>query len=182
MKNKCITDFQLMEGEELKNLALLEYEDLGLPKVYLSNNLKDYFVSTSTYTIIGYFDSEAFEFVYQSQIAYENFFNHVAYCYKGKMVTVIAYNQDLSRKIYSGADMFLMPSKFEPCGLGQMIAMRYGTLPLVRETGGLKDTVIPYNEYENIGDGFSFHDYNADDMLYADKLSKKLRSSLSKDT
>ena len=81
-----ITYRALQEGEELKNLALLEYEDLGLPKVYLSNNLKDYFVSTSTYTIIGYFDSEAFEFVYQSQIAYENFLTEMVQYSAGNVI------------------------------------------------------------------------------------------------
>ncbi len=98
----------------------------------------------------------------KGEIGYENFFNHIAYCYKGKCVSIIAYNQDLSRKIYSGADLFLMPSKMEPCGLSQMIASRYGTVPIVRETGGLNDSI---KAGEN-GNGFTFHDYNAHDMLY----------------
>jgi starch synthase len=72
----------------------------------------------------------------------------------------------LAQKIYAGSDLFLMPSQFEPCGIGQLIALRYGTLPLVRETGGLKDTVIPYNEFTGEGNGFSFANYNAYEMLY----------------
>ena len=84
--------------------------------------------------------------------------------YKGKCVTIIAYNQDLSRKIYSGADIFLMPSKMEPCGLSQMIASRYGTVPVVRETGGLNDSIKAYTGV--VGNGFTFKDYNAQDMLY----------------
>ena len=99
----------------------------------------------------------------KGEIAYENFFNHIAASYKGKCVTVIAFNQDLSRKIYSGADIFLMPSKAEPCGLSQMIASRYGTVAVVRETGGLNDSIKAYG---NGGNGFTFHDYNAHDMLY----------------
>ena len=96
--------------------------------------------------------------------AYENFFIDVAHAYKGKCATIIAYNQDMSRKIYSGADLFLMPSKAEPCGLSQMIASRYGTVPIVRETGGLNDSIKAYTGV--VGNGFTFHDYNAHDMLY----------------
>ena len=100
----------------------------------------------------------------KGEIAYENYFNHVANTYKGKCVSIIAYNQDLSRKIYSGSDIFLMPSKMEPCGLSQMIASRYGTVPVVRETGGLNDSIKAYTGV--VGNGFTFHDYNAHDMLY----------------
>ena len=100
----------------------------------------------------------------KGETGYENFFIDLANRYKGKCATVIAYNQDLSRKIYSGADLFLMPSKMEPCGLSQMIASRYGTVPIVRETGGLNDSIKAY--VGNAGNGFTFHDYNAYDMLY----------------
>ena len=100
----------------------------------------------------------------KGEIAYENFFTHTAYCYRGKCAAIIAYNQDLSRKIYSGADIFLMPSKTEPCGLSQMIASRYGTVPVVRETGGLNDSIKAYTG--DAGNGFTFRDYNAHDMLY----------------
>lgn len=84
--------------------------------------------------------------------------------YPGTMAARIEFDPALSQRMYSAADMFLMPSKFEPCGLSQIIAMRYGTLPIVRETGGLKDTVIPYNEFTGEGTGFSFSNFNGDEM------------------
>ncbi len=95
--------------------------------------------------------------------SYEAYFSELARRYQGKVATVITFNSDLSRKIYSGADLFLMPSKSEPCGLSQMIASRYGTVAIVRETGGLRDSITPYGAG---GNGFTFHDYNAHDMLY----------------
>ena len=84
--------------------------------------------------------------------------------YPGTMAVRIEFDPALSQRMYAAADMFLMPSKFEPCGLSQIIAMRYGTLPIVRETGGLKDTVIPYNEFTGEGTGFSFSNFNGDEM------------------
>ena len=84
---------------------------------------------------------------------------------KGKIAFYKGYNDSLAHRIYGACDLFLMPSLFEPCGISQLISMRYGTLPLVRETGGLKDTVTPYNEFEKTGNGFSFANYNSDEML-----------------
>lgn len=84
--------------------------------------------------------------------------------YPGTMAARIEFDPALSQRMYAAADMFLMPSKFEPCGLSQIIAMRYGTLPIVRETGGLKDTVQPYNEFTGEGTGFSFSNFNGDEM------------------
>lgn len=102
---------------------------------------------------------------------YENMFRHFAWKYQGKVSANIFYSEALSHKIYAASDAFLMPSLFEPCGLSQLMSLRYGTLPIVRETGGLKDTVQPYNEYESTGTGFSFTNYNAHEMyntlLYA---------------
>ena len=86
--------------------------------------------------------------------------------YPGKVSANITFNSELAQKIYAGADIFLMPSQSEPCGLSQMIAMRYGTIPVVRETGGLKDTVLPYISWEGKGTGFTFANYNAHDMLH----------------
>ena len=85
---------------------------------------------------------------------YEDFFKWKERQYPGRVCSYIGFNQPLSIEIYSGSDIFLMPSIFEPCGLSQMIAMRYSCVPIVRETGGLKDTVTPYNEYTGEGDGF----------------------------
>ena len=96
---------------------------------------------------------------------YENMFRHFDWKYHGKVSAQIYYDEKMSHRIYASADAFLMPSLFEPCGLSQLMSLRYGTLPIVRETGGLKDTVVPYNEYEGTGTGFSFRNYNAHEML-----------------
>ncbi len=98
---------------------------------------------------------------------YENMLRYYQDKYPGKVRALIEFNVGLSHQIYAGSDLFLMPSLFEPCGLGQQIALRYGTLPIVRETGGLKDTVEPYNVYTDEGNGFSFANYNAHEMLTA---------------
>lgn len=95
---------------------------------------------------------------------YENMFRHFAWKYPDKVSANIYYSEAISHKIYAASDAFLMPSLFEPCGLSQLMSLRYGTLPIVRETGGLKDTVIPYNEFEGTGTGFSFKNYNAHEM------------------
>ena len=102
---------------------------------------------------------------------YEGMFHYFQNKYPDKLSAYIGYSEEKAHEIYAACDAFLMPSLFEPCGLSQMMAMRYGTLPIVRETGGLKDTVEPYNEYENKGTGFSFADYNAHDMLHVIKYA-----------
>lgn len=96
---------------------------------------------------------------------YENMFRHFTWKYENQVAVSLNYSEELAHQIYAGADAFLMPSLFEPCGLSQLMGMRYGTLPMVRETGGLRDTVIPYNEYEQTGNGFSFANYNAHEMF-----------------
>lgn len=96
---------------------------------------------------------------------YENAFRHFEWKYPDRLSANIFYSEDLARKIYASCDAFLMPSLFEPCGLSQLIALRYGTVPIVRETGGLKDTVEPYNEFENTGVGFSFKNFNGEELL-----------------
>ncbi len=96
---------------------------------------------------------------------YMDFFEYYASAYPGKIAARTRFDSALASRIYAGADMFLMPSMFEPCGLSQIIAMRYGTVPIVRETGGLKDTVKPYNKYTGEGNGFSFANFNAHEML-----------------
>lgn len=91
---------------------------------------------------------------------YENMFKHLAYLYPGRVSSNITFNEQLSHRIYAASDVFLMPSMFEPCGLGQLMAMKYGSVPVVRKTGGLKDTVIHYNEVDKTGTGFEFEDYS----------------------
>ena len=103
---------------------------------------------------------------------YENMFRHYDWKYHDRVSAQIYYSNELSHKIYAGCDAFLMPSLFEPCGLSQLMALRYGTVPIVRETGGLKDTVEPYNEYESTGTGFSFANYNAHEMLSSIQYAK----------
>ncbi|MBD5560435.1 MAG: glycogen synthase GlgA [Clostridia bacterium] len=97
---------------------------------------------------------------------YQDYFNYIAAKYPGNSGIYIGYNDQLARRIYAGSDFILMPSLFEPCGLSQMLAQAYGALPIVRETGGLADTVQPYNIYTGEGNGFSFANYNAHDMLH----------------
>ncbi|MGL4338274.1 MAG: glycogen/starch synthase [Turicibacter sp.] len=119
---------------------------------------------------------EMFEEIIQSNVQfvilgdgdkkYTSFFRKMAHKYPDKVSANIGFNAYNSNMIYAGSDMFLMPSRYEPCGLSQMIALKYGTIPIVRETGGLKDTVMPYNEFTQYGNGFSFAHYNAHDMLF----------------
>ena len=119
-------------------------------------------------------DAVQFVILGTGEAQYENMFRHFAWKYDKKVSANIYYSEPLSHKIYAGCDAFLMPSLFEPCGLSQLMSLRYGTLPIVRETGGLKDTVQPYNEYEGTGTGFSFTNYNAHEMLgtvrYAERI------------
>ena len=97
---------------------------------------------------------------------YVNLFSWAEQQYPGRVAARFQMDHQLAHRIYAGADMFLMPSQFEPCGLSQMIALRYGCVPIVRETGGLRDTVLSYNHYNNAGNGFTFFNYNAHDMLF----------------
>ncbi len=105
---------------------------------------------------------------------YEDWFKGLAWRFPHKVSANIRFSNELAQRIYAGADIFLMPSNYEPCGIGQIVAMRYGTIPVVRETGGLKDTVQQYDKYTQTGNGFVFSDYNAHEMMYA--LKKALGS------
>ena len=138
------------------------------------------------------FENVAFVLLGSGDEQYESFFKYIAGKYPDKTAICLGYSDELAHRIYAGSDFFLMPSMFEPCGISQMIAQRYGTLPIVRETGGLKDTVLPYNIYTQEGNGFSFANYNAHDMLntiwfaltvYQDKgnLSKLVASAMAVD-
>ncbi len=105
---------------------------------------------------------------------YENMFRHFAWKYPNKVSANIYYSEAMSHKIYGSCDAFLMPSLFEPCGLSQLMSLRFGTLPIVRETGGLKDTVEPYNEYDKSGTGFSFCNYNAHEMMATIRYAQRI--------
>lgn len=105
---------------------------------------------------------------------YENMFRYFDWKYDNKVSANIYYSEDMSHKIYAACDAFLMPSLFEPCGLSQLMSLRYGTIPIVRETGGLRDTVQPYNQFESTGTGFSFSNYNAHEMLDAVRYAEQV--------
>lgn len=105
----------------------------------------------------------------KGDVDYENFFKYIEGRYNGKCRALIAFNKDMASKIYSGSDIFLMPSKQEPCGLSQMIACRYASVPVVRRTGGLADSIVPFNNDREKGNGFAFTNYNAHEMLYVIK-------------
>ncbi|GCD09775.1 glycogen synthase GlgA [Clostridium tagluense] len=96
---------------------------------------------------------------------YEDIFQYYASIYPSRISTNIVFDEVLAQKIYAASDIFLMPSLFEPCGIGQLIALKYGSIPIVRETGGLKDTIIPYNKYTGTGNGFSFENYSSDELM-----------------
>ena len=105
---------------------------------------------------------------------YVDLFGWAQWKYAGRLAACFQMNHGLAHRIYAGCDLFLMPSMFEPCGLSQLISLRYGTLPIVRETGGLRDTVLAYNEFTGDGNGFSFFNYNAHDMLYVIERATEL--------
>jgi starch synthase len=105
---------------------------------------------------------------------YEDMFKYYQGIHPAKVSANIYYSDDLSHKMYAACDAMLVPSRFEPCGLTQLMALRYGTLPIVRETGGLKDTVQPYNEFDGTGTGFSFANYDAFELLNTINYSKRI--------
>ena len=105
---------------------------------------------------------------------FENFMRAAEYRYKGRLCAYIGYSEELSHLVYAASDFFLMPSRFEPCGLSQMISMRYGTVPVVRQTGGLADSVEPYNRYTGEGTGFGFLNFNAHELLFTTQEACRL--------
>ena len=112
---------------------------------------------------------------------YEHLFRHFAWKYNDRVSANIFYSDEKAHKIYAACDSFLMPSLFEPCGLSQLISLRYGTVPIIRETGGLRDTIEPYNEFESTGTGFSFCNYNAHEMLSAIRYAKSVYHNKKRD-
>ena len=194
-KNYSVDD---LEGKEENKIRLQEMLGLpvnpNIPMIAMVTRLADHkgldLVASVLYEIL----SEDVQFVVlgTGSWEYEDMFRKAHESYPQKVSVNLTFNTDLAQKIYAGADLFLMPSKNEPCGLSQMISMRYGTLPIVRETGGLKDTVEPYNEFTGEGTGFSFHDYSAQDMLHVirnalntfyekDAWTKLMKNAMSKD-
>lgn len=171
VKQYSVEDFR---KEKIKNKRALQ-EELGLNQddktmmIGLISRLTD----QKGLDLIAYVmdelcqDNIQFVVLGTGEDRYENMFRHFAWKYPGKVSANIYYSEALSHKVYAACDAFLMPSLFEPCGLSQLMSLRYGTIPVVRETGGLKDTVQPYNEYEKTGTGFSFANYNAHEMLNA---------------
>lgn len=167
--------------EKVKNKVALQ-EELGLevnPKTMMIGMVSR-LTDQKGFDLVAYMMDEMCQDNIQlvvlgtGEAQYENMFRHFAWKYGKKVSANIYYSEAMSHKVYAASDAFLMPSLFEPCGLSQLMSLRYGTVPIVRETGGLKDTVWPYNEYEGTGTGFSFRNYNAHEMLgtvrYAEQI------------
>ena len=150
---------------ELQKLANLP-EDSSIPIVSMVSRL----ASHKGFDLVKYIIPEILSFGVQfvllgtGEKEIEDYFKDLQYKYPNQVKVFFEFNKDLSKKIYAGSDIFLMPSKSEPCGLAQMISSRYGTVPVVRETGGLYDTIKPYNKYTDEGNGFTFANYNAHEM------------------
>lgn len=167
--------------EKIKNKIALQ-EELGLNKDHrtMMIGIVSRLTDQKGFDLIEYVleelcqDSIQIVILGTGEEQYENMFRHFAWRYGDKVSANIFYSEPMSHKVYASCDAFLMPSLFEPCGLSQLMSLRYGTVPIVRETGGLKDTVEPYNEYERTGTGFSFSNYNAHEMLdtirYAERI------------
>ncbi|MCR5848402.1 MAG: glycogen synthase GlgA [Lachnospiraceae bacterium] len=174
-------NIQNFRKEKIKNKRKLQH-DLGLEEndkimmIGIVSRLTD----QKGFDLIAYIMDELCQDAVQIVVLgtgeeqYENMFRHFDWKYNNKVSANIYYSESMSHKIYASCDAFLMPSLFEPCGLSQLMALRYGTIPIVRETGGLKDTVEPYNEYESTGTGFSFVNYNAHEMLATIRYAEKV--------
>ena len=172
---------QNFRKEKIKNKRKLQ-QDLGLEEndkmmmIGIVSRLTD----QKGFDLIAYIMDELCQDAVQIVVLgtgdeqYENMFRHFDWKYNNKVSANIYYSESMSHRIYASCDAFLMPSLFEPCGLSQLMALRYGTIPIVRETGGLKDTVVPYNEYESVGTGFSFVNYNAHEMLNTIRYAEKI--------
>ncbi len=178
VSNYTIDNFRT---EKVKNKTALQ-EQLGLPvdpnayMIGIISRLTDQKGLDLVDRIMNNICTDGTQFVVlgTGDRRYEDMFRYYKGIHPAKISDNIYFSDELSHKMYAGCDAILVPSRFEPCGLTQLMALRYGSLPIVRETGGLKDTVIPYNEYENSGTGFSFTNYNAEDLLNTINYSKKV--------
>lgn len=162
-----------LDGKALNKEALQRYFDLPEKKDVPVIGMVTRLVATKGLDLVRYILDELLQEDIQVVVLgtgedeYENMFRHFQWRYPDKLSAHIYFNEGESHLVYGGSDIFLMPSLAEPCGISQLIAMRYGTLPIVREVGGLKDTVAPYNRFTGEGTGFSFSNYNAHELLYS---------------
>ena len=167
--NYDVTDFKT--GKKKNKTALQKQLGLDVDEKVMMVGIVSRLTDQKGFDLIQYLFEEMlgdyvqFVILGTGEWKYEDTFKYFAGRFPGKVSANIFYSEELSRRIYAASDAFLMPSLFEPCGLSQLIALRYGSVPVVRETGGLKDTVQAYNEYENTGNGFSFANYNAHEMM-----------------
>lgn len=173
-------DSRTLESKIENKLAFQKEIGLKVSKDMLMIGIISRLVDMKGLDLIEHVIHEIFELNIQMVVLgkgdthFENMFKYYAQRFPDRMRVFVEFNTPLAQRIYAGSDLFLMPSKIEPCGLGQIIALRYGTLPLVRETGGLRDTVIPYNEYTGDGNGFGFEHYNAHEMLFTLQKASEL--------
>ena len=168
------------DGKKKNKLALQRElglkQDVGTMMIGIISRLTDQKGFDLIQRVMEEMVAEGIQFVVlgTGEWKYEELFKSFAGRFPGQISANIFYSNALSHRIYASCDAFLMPSLFEPCGLSQLMSLRYGTLPIVRETGGLKDTVIPYNMYDNTGTGFTFTNYNAHEMLDTVRRAKEL--------
>ena len=179
-----LEEVNLDKPEDNDSEALSKMIDEYIEKYFylgsLENRKKGNLFSEQTNTLLKEFNKNKEEVINKLKTLnkeeadkfYEDYYNYLTVKYPDKFKVYLGYNPHLANELYAGSDLFLMPSRYEPCGLSQMIAMRFGTIPIVRETGGLKDTVKPYNIFTDEGNGFSFTNFNADDMLFTIKVAE----------
>ena len=180
--------YGLIKTKELKQKnkeAILHHFDLdvnpNLPLVVYIGRLatqKGINLMTRSLEEVIEFSDARFILMGSGNDSYQDFFRYLTFKFPDKVGHYIGFNEEIAHKLYASSDIFLMPSRFEPCGLGQLIAMRYGSLPIVRETGGLKDTVEPYNKFTGEGTGFSFANYDA--YEFKEKLFEAIQVYLKK--
>ena len=178
-KNYDVTNF--MTGKRANKLALQEKLGLNVDKDVMLVGMVSRLDKQKGFDLVCYIMEQFLNTAHVQMVFLGSGDDQIAesLCYfagkyPGRVSANVIYSEELSRQIYAGCDVFLMPSLFEPCGLSQLVSMRYGTIPVVRETGGLKETVEPFNEYENKGAGFTFANYNGEELLDALRYSQKI--------
>lgn len=163
-KNYDEHDFLLGKQNNKKDVInMLGFDELDIPLVVFNNRFaRQKGIDLLMNVIEDYIKDKKFYFIAigSGDMLYESFFRELQFLYPSRVYYHQGFDHEFSQKVYAASDLFMLPSLFEPCGLNHMIAMRYGTLPIVRETGGLKDTVTPYNKFTNMGNGFTFKNYD----------------------